>query len=236
MGKLKTYNEITGYTKIARRYFVNNFYDGILTVLGILLGFLVIILKNPSHTIPSYFIILTGTGTAISMLFSGISGSYLSERAEQKKEQIELDHAMGIHVETEENIIDEIEIQKAMVVPPKKFNNEIKKRRSITGKKRKKKKPKTLHEKAERFTGIVVASVNGVSPFLGGLVAILPFFFVAEAGLASFFASFVLIFICIIFLGIFLGKISKESIIKNIIQMLAAFTLTIVITILILGL
>ena len=233
MGKLKTYNEITGYAKIARRYFVNNFYDGILTVLGILLGFLVIILKNPSHTIPSYFIILTGTGTSISMLFSGISGSYLSERAEQKKEQIKLEHAMGIHVKTEEYVIDEKEIQKAMVVPPKKFNDNIKKRRSIKNKK--KKKPKTLHEKAETFTSTVVACVNGISPFLGGIVAILPFFFVAEAGLASFFASFVLIFVCIIFLGIFLGKISKESIMKNIIQMLAAFTLTIIITILILG-
>ena len=233
MGKLKTYNEITGYAKIARRYFVNNFYDGILTVLGILLGFLVIILKNPSHTIPSYFIILTGTGTSISMLFSGISGSYLSERAEQKKEQIELEHAMGIHVKTEEYVIDEKEIQKAMVVPPKKFNDNIKKRRSIKNKK--KKKPKTLHEKAETFTSTVVACVNGISPFLGGIVAILPFFFVAEAGLASFFASFVLIFVCIIFLGIFLGKISKESIIKNIIQMVGAFILTIVITILILG-
>lgn len=201
--------------------------------MGILLGFLVIILNNPDQTIPSYYIILTGTGTSISMLFSGISGSYLSERAEQKKELIELEHAMGLHVKTEEDITDEIEIQKAMVVPPKTFTANMKKRRSIKSKK--KKKPKTLHEKAERFTGIVVASVNGISPFLGGLVAILPFFFVAEAGLISFIASFVLIFICLIFLGIFLGKISKESIIKSIFQMVGAFILTIVITILILG-
>ena len=26
--KLKIYNEITGYAQIARRYFINNFYDG----------------------------------------------------------------------------------------------------------------------------------------------------------------------------------------------------------------
>lgn len=235
MGKLKTYNEITGYAKIVRRYFINNFYDGILTVLGILLGFVVIFLRNPDQTIPSYFILLTGIGTSISMLFSGISGSYLSERAEQRKELIELEQAMGIYGKTEENNIDDIEIQKAMVVAPKKLNNDLKKRRSIKGKKKKEKKPKTLHEKAERFTGIVVAAVNGISPFLGGLVAIIPFFFVEEAGFVSFFACFVLIFVCIILLGTFLGKISKESIPKNIIQMVAAFTLTIIITILILG-
>ena len=240
MEKLKIYNEITGYTKIARRYFVNNFYDGMLTALGVLLGFFVILLNNPSQPIQSNFIILTGLGTSISMLISGISGSYLSERAEQKKGKKELEQAMGISKEEEEkeklavDELDEEEIQKAMVVPPKNLNRKAK-IRIFVKRKIKKKKAKTLHEKAESFTGIVVSLVNGISPFLGGIVAIIPFFFIAEAGIMSFITSFIIIFVCIIFLGTFLGIISKDSILKNIIQMVAAFSLTIIITILFLG-
>ena len=238
MGRFKEYNKITGYAKIARRYFVNNFYDGMLTILGILLGFFVILLDNPNQPIQSVFIVMTGLGTSISMLISGISGSYLSEKAEQKKGKKELYKAMGIlpdHIQEEIMKLENIDVEKAMVVPPKGLNNK-KKKFTFQKKKRSEKKPKTLHEKAESFTGIVVAFVNGLSPFLGGVVAIIPFFFVAEAGISCFITSFVIIFVCIIFLGIFLGKISKESIPKNVIQMLAAFTLTIIITIFILGL
>ena len=84
--KMKTYNEITNYGATARRYFINNFYDGNLTVLGILLGFFVIVLKDPTQpTVSSVYVLLTGLGTSISMLISGMSGSYLSEKAEQKQ-------------------------------------------------------------------------------------------------------------------------------------------------------
>ncbi|MFX1394027.1 MAG: VIT1/CCC1 transporter family protein [Promethearchaeota archaeon] len=236
MGKLKTYNEITGYAKIARRYFVNNFYDGMLTILGILLGFFVILLNEPGTPIQSNYVILTGLGTSISMLISGISGSYLSERAEQRKGKKELEQAMGIQLEKEKEaiVIDEKEIQKAMVVPPKNLSDKAK-RKAFIKRKIRKEKLKTLHEKAERFTGVVVSLVNGISPFLGGVVAIIPFFFFAEAGITVFITSFVIIFVCIIFLGAFLGIISKESIPKNIIQMLVAFAATILITILFLG-
>ena len=207
-----------------------------LTILGILLGFFVILLSNPDQPIQSKYIVLTGLGTSISMFISGISGSYLSERAEQKKEKKELDQAMGILSTEEEQAIIELEqedIKKAMVVPPKQINQKLKKKYSLRTKK--KKKAKTIHEKAETFTGFVVSLVNGISPFLGGIVAIFPFFFVTEAGMTCFITSFIIIFICIIFLGIFLGIISKESILKNIIQMVLAFTLTIVIIILFLG-
>ena len=240
--KLKTYNEITGFAQIARRYFVNNFYDGMLTILGILLGFFVFLLRNPNQPILSSYIILTGLGTSISMLISGISGSYLSEKAEQKKGKKELERAMGLLNNKNEGLIEEIkdeekEIQKAMVIPINNFPTEKKKK--LSRKKREKteklKKIKTLHEKAERFTGIIVSIVNGVSPFLGGVVAIIPFFLVEEAGLSTFITSFIIIFVCIMFLGTFLGIISEESIPKNIIQMLAAFTITIIITIVILG-
>ncbi|MHA1489623.1 MAG: VIT1/CCC1 transporter family protein [Promethearchaeota archaeon] len=229
--KLHIYNEITNFTGIARRYFINNFYDGMLTILGILLGFFVIILKDPSQpTIPSSFIIITGLGTSISMFVSGISGSYLSERAEQIKEKKELGRAMT-HFEADKEENDLEEIQKAMITPLK---NKQKLNFLLKGK-IKSKKVKTLHEKAETFTGIIVSLINGFSPFLGGIIPIIPFFLVSEAGIGIFIISFVIIFVCIIFLGMFLGKISKESMIKNILQMGLAFMLTIVIIILFLG-
>lgn len=239
--KLKTYNEITNYSEIARRYFVNNFYDGMLTILGILLGFFIFLLHNPNQPILSSYVILTGLGTSISMLISGISGSYLSEKAEQKKGRKELERAMGIIVKGEElkksedDVENEAEeIQKAMVTPVNNLNK-VQKRRFSLKRRQIERKAKTLHEKAETFTGIIVSIVNGISPFLGGVVAILPFFFVEEAGISCFITSFIIIFICIIFLGIFLGYISEESIPKNILQMVAAFSLTILITFLILG-
>ncbi|MHA1435994.1 MAG: VIT1/CCC1 transporter family protein [Promethearchaeota archaeon] len=230
MGRWKQYNEITNLNSIARRYFINNFYDGMLTVLGILLGFFVIILRPEITSIQSFYIILPSLGTSISMFISGVSGSYLSERAEQRKMRADLEKAMG-KIKMMEDKIDEkeiVEIQKAMITP-------LKNKTKFFLKKPKKKKIKTLHEKAESFTGRVVSLINGGAPFLGGVVALLPFFFVSEAGIVTFLISFLIIFICIIFLGIFLGVISKDSIPKNILQMLAAFTLTFLVIIIFLS-
>lgn len=207
-----------------------------LTVLGILLGFFVILNTNPNRTIISSFVIITSLATSISMLISGVSGSYLTERAEQKRDEKELKRAMGIIEDAEEEtLIDnddsEEEIQKAMIIPVRTNYHKTKRKASF----KIKKKEKTLLEKAERFAGIIVAIVNGVSPFLGGIVAIIPFFFVKEAGTITFLISFAIIFVCIIFLGAFLGVISEESILKNILQMLGAFSLTVIITVLFLG-
>jgi len=230
--KLKTYNDITRFGDIARRYFVNNFYDGALTILGILLGLFVVVLQPETPIIKSSFVILPGISTAISMFISGISGSYLSERAEQKKNHDELKKAMAIiekiDIKDEDLIKEEEELKKAMLKPiilkkkPTKSNKEKKNIRSIRA-------------KAERFAGVIVALVNGGAPFLGGLIPLIPFLFVASASIITFITSFIIIFACIIFLGVYLGIVSKESIIKNIIQMLAAFLITIVVVILFLG-
>ncbi|GAG65884.1 unnamed protein product, partial [marine sediment metagenome] len=44
--RFKTYAKISDFGSIARRYFVNNFYDGMLTIIGILLGFFILIFKE----------------------------------------------------------------------------------------------------------------------------------------------------------------------------------------------
>jgi predicted membrane protein (TIGR00267 family) len=234
--KVRTYAKITNLWAIARRYFVNNFYDGMLTVLGILLGFFVTIIKGDQHTIVSHLVILTGVGASISMLISGLTGSYLSEKAEQKKVKEDLKKAMVVDVieeeiEIEESSEDIKEIEKAMFI---KINKDVNSRIRIRLRKANK-KVKTLQQKAENFASIVVCCVNGGSPFLGGLIPLIPFLCVQDASLITFVISFLIIFICIILLGVFLGVVSKESIIKNVIQMTFAFFITVLISIFLLS-
>lgn len=231
--KFRTYAKITNLWAIARRYFVNNFYDGMLTVLGILLGFFLIIFESEIHSVESKLVIFTGLGTSISMFISGLSGSYLSEKAELRKMKDELNRAMIIR-ELEElpNKSTSEEIEKAMLI---KLNKRKFLKKSISENEEDlRKKNKTILERAELVTSIIVSFVNGLSPFLGGFVALIPFFFEPVAGILTFIISFIIILTCIIFLGTFLGLISKESVVKNILQMLIAFGLTIGISILIL--
>jgi len=189
-----------------------------------------VVLKDPTQpSIPSSYVILTGLGTAISMLISGISGSYLSEKAEQRKSHADLNKAMGLTSVEEQQEKDrereEKEVSKAML---KSVKFSPRKKRAL-------KRDKSVHEKAQSFAGKVVAIVNGGSPFLGGLIPLIPFFVTKEATAITFKTSFVIIFLCIVFLGTFLGRVSKDSIIKNILQMLMAFALTMVIIVIFLG-
>jgi predicted membrane protein (TIGR00267 family) len=66
------------FDEIARRAFVNNAFDGALTLLGILMGNAVLGEINPRT------IISTGFGACLAMGMSGAFGRYFSERAERK--------------------------------------------------------------------------------------------------------------------------------------------------------
>jgi predicted membrane protein (TIGR00267 family) len=199
------------------------------------------IVYDPEITsIESILVIFPSLGTSFSMFISGISGSYLSERAEQKIEKRELDKAMVILEDEKMEDINkpfaqnfEDEIQKAMVTPIN-INSSFKNNNPDKRRKLKKKKKKTIHEKAVRFTSIIVSFTNGTAPLLGGIIPSIPFLFVQNAGVSTFIISFLTIFICIILLGILLGVISKESIIKNILEMTAAFIITILVSFLLL--
>ncbi|MFX1317071.1 MAG: VIT1/CCC1 transporter family protein [Promethearchaeota archaeon] len=213
---------------------MNNFYDGALTVLGIILGFFVLVLKDPAqHTVPSIYITLPGIGTSLSMFISGVSGSYLSEKAELKKKRADINKAMGI---TEnEPLLDKLEIlqqqeeeiKKAMISKVKlKINNNEGKNKTSR---------KTIYDRAQSFAGIFVAIVNGVAPLLGGLIPLIPFASVSDADIMIFITSFIIILLCIVLLGTYLGQISNESIIKNILQMLFAFIATMIVVVIFLG-
>jgi len=236
--KFKTYAKITDFGSIARRYFVNNFYDGMLTIIGILLGFFILIFKEGQQTVDSHIVLLTGFATAISMFMSGLSGSYISEKAEQKRLKTDLDKAMVIikdagEEEKEDKLLDNKEIEKAMLTVNFNDQNRIK-NQNLKKSNKKRRKAKTLVEKAERFASIIVALVNGCAPLLGGTVPLIPFFFTLKATFSFFIYSFLIVFICIVLLGIFVGFISRESIWKNALQMLGAFGLTIIVSILVL--
>jgi len=66
------------FDEIARRAFVNNAFDGALTLLGILMGNLVLGELHPPT------VISTGLGVCLAMGMSGTFGRYFSERAERK--------------------------------------------------------------------------------------------------------------------------------------------------------
>lgn len=198
--KIKIYNEIIRFKEVMRRLFTINFFDGMLTQSGILLGFFIFLLNNNTTIyIDSIIIILPSVGTSLSMLLSGFSGSYLSEKTEQK--------------------IKKLALNKAMVVIEDKRKTKLKE-----------KKIKTIHEKAESFANVIVSLTNGIAPFLGGLIPLIPFFFVLKAGILVFITSFIIIFVSIIILGIFLGIVSKESLIKSVIETMIGFIITFFVT------
>ena len=233
--KFRTYAKITDFVSIARRYFVNNFYDGMLTIIGILLGFFILIFKEGQQTVDSHIVLLTGFATSISMFMSGLSGSYISEKAEQKRSKSELDKAMVILKENEEDdkLLDKKEIEKAMLTVNFNDKNRIK-NLNLKKSNNKRRKAKTLQEKAERFASIIVSLVNGCAPLLGGIVPLIPFFFTLKATFIFFIYSFLIVFMCIVLLGVFVGFISRESLWKNVLKMLVAFGLTIIISMLLL--
>ena len=67
--------------------------------------------------------------------------------------------------------------------------------------------------KANLWTSMIIAAVDGISPFLFSVIAIFPFFFVF-AGLSlmtAYIISFCVVAVEVVVLGVFLGAVSKES-------------------------
>ena len=78
------YNGIANIGEIARRYFAMNAFDGVLTIIGMLMGNLSAGIENP------HIVITTGLSTCVAMGISGLWGSYLTESAERKHDLDEL--------------------------------------------------------------------------------------------------------------------------------------------------
>ncbi|MGB9879581.1 MAG: hypothetical protein ACPLRM_02345 [Anaerolineae bacterium] len=77
--RLKEYQEVADIGEIARRYFAMNSFDGVLTILGVLMGSYLAEVREPS------VVIITGLTTSVSMAISGLWGAYLTESAERQR-------------------------------------------------------------------------------------------------------------------------------------------------------
>lgn len=73
---------------IARRYFVKNGFDGSMTMLGIIVGSWVVNVTQPE------IVVTAGLGACLAMGISGVSGAYMTERAERKRDLKDLECAM----------------------------------------------------------------------------------------------------------------------------------------------
>lgn len=93
ISRWKKYYEISDVGAISRRYFVMNAFDGALTMLGVIIGAYVAGILEP---IP---IITAAISGSIAMGVSGMSGAYMTEKAERTKELKELERAMVTSLE-----------------------------------------------------------------------------------------------------------------------------------------
>ena len=180
--KFRTYLRVSQAYKIARRLFVMNAFDGILTIMGVVIGVHFSGLTDPD------IVITAGVGGSIAMGISGMSGAYLAERAERRRDLMKLESAMLVDLK------------------------------------------KSQFARASEFATVVVALVDGISPAVGAVILILPYFFVPSIDMeAAFRASLGLGLGCLFVLGLFLAKISHERMIVSGVRMILVGLLTIAI-------
>ncbi|WP_455218795.1 hypothetical protein [Kaarinaea lacus] len=86
--RLRYLVELSHAHRIARRYFVTNGFDGVLTMLGLLMGF------RLSGAAPMEVMIGACLGAAIALFMSGLTSAYISESAEKEYELHELEKSM----------------------------------------------------------------------------------------------------------------------------------------------
>ncbi len=81
---LREYDKLANISEIARRYFAMNAFDGVLTIIGVLMGNFVAGVND------ARIVLSTGLATSIAMGVSGLWGAYLTESAERKRDLDEL--------------------------------------------------------------------------------------------------------------------------------------------------
>jgi predicted membrane protein (TIGR00267 family) len=82
--RAREYDRLVNISEIARRYFVMNAFDGVLTIIGVLMGNLTAGVKEPR------IVVSTGLATSVAMGISGLWGAYLTEAAERERGLVEL--------------------------------------------------------------------------------------------------------------------------------------------------
>ena len=77
---LREYDKLANIGEIARRYFAMNAFDGVLTIIGVLMGNFMAGVQEPR------IVVSTGLATCVAMGVSGLWGAYLTEAAERKRD------------------------------------------------------------------------------------------------------------------------------------------------------
>ena len=179
----REYSTIADIGEIGRRYFAMNAFDGVLTIMGVLMG-------NMGAKVTSPHIVLTtGLSTCIAMGISGLWGSYLTESAERKRD------------------LDELGSQTLTDLKKSKLG------------------------RASRYAVVVIAIIDGLSPFLAALLVLIPFFLVRALPSIqwAYLASLGVALLALFGLGVFLGNISRENLILSGIKTVVAGILSILI-------
>ena len=161
------YEDIADIAVIARRSFGNNTFDGILTIIGVMIGSFSSGISDPR------VVITTGLSTSIAIMISGAWGAFLTESAERKKNLDELGRS---------TLSD------------------------LNG---------TRIGRASRFAAVVVSIIDGLSPFVGAILPLIPFFFsdMFQNIQNVYFTAFGAALLALFALGIWLGNIAKENLI-----------------------
>jgi len=159
---LREYDKLANISEIARRYFAMNAFDGVLTIIGVLMGNYVAGVND------ARIVLSTGLATCVAMGISGLWGAYLTESAERKRDLDELSRF------TLTDLTD------------------------------------TRIGRASRAAIVIVAIVDGFSPFMAALVVLLPFFVAVnyEDLTRAYYTSLGLSLLTLFSLGLFLGRIS----------------------------
>jgi predicted membrane protein (TIGR00267 family) len=160
---LREYDKLANISEIARRYFAMNAFDGVLTIIGVLMGNLVAGVNS------AQIVLSTGLATSVAMGISGLWGAYLTESAERQRDLQELNR-----------------------VTLSDLSN-------------------TRIGRASRAAGVIVAVVDGISPFLAALIVLIPFFFAGSIVDLTYvyYISLGLALLTLFSLGLFLGNISR---------------------------
>jgi len=270
--------QISEASPIIRRYFAMNFFDGILTALGIVLAqFAFFIQKEPSTNKLLFF---TSLITAMAIGISGLTGSHLAETAERRLNVIQMKQVLGLldekgnktndsdvpkwsendlqlalgrfesikvtkskdsiqykHLGLTEEQAKKLGIKLSESIVKKQEADLINEKTSLMKYKERKRAKKvdneqTIYEEAQHFAGMVAAVVDGISPFAGVMIVVLPFIFGINGTteLSQFIISFILTVVVLFSLGGYLARLSKDSILKYGLQMVLAAVLTSAIT------
>ena len=176
MSEIGEYRRLVDVDEIGRRAFANNAFDGILTMIGVLMGSLVSGIREPR------VVLSTGLATCMAMGISGAWGAYMAESAERKHSLQELEHAML---------------------------------RDLSDSKQ---------ARAARFATIAVASIDGLSPLVAGMITMLPFIIPGMFSdiIHNYVASLAMGFAGLFALGVFLARVAKDNILSSGLRMVLA--------------